>query len=495
MSSSNIEDLVSLLSSGDISREELVNTISKIQFATASPKAELPQEIKHPSSNGESKGQAIHRNHSLTALDAMGELDTSSKNYLSAEEFLAPAESLKQFEKADESTLKLYSMTTQGCYSLPVHNETRPFDSFNESAPFLTRLAKYQNIKALKRKNLALELRKQQEKECSFQPQINRAQVSDIRLRSENWRRMEMEQQLLEKQERERAELAKCTFKPHVHSSDTQARYMKPSYSYKEINSNEFTFRPKIGDLSNKSERVQNYLNIDAYKRLFEGSRKAERKEAVRSRVKDAEKRIESFYSRQCEYEQRRQEKLVSSFNNDFKPTINEKSKEIARRLNSAGRQDRSPEKSTEYESTFTFQPEILAVSKERPGKSLEEMSVTPYVQREEKVKKLRKELMQKEAKEFTFHPLLNPSPFPVESKLQLHNNLATYLERVSKNEESKKNMRKLHKEIEEAQEVEECTYVPKINFYPHRTQCSVVAEPKSHAVKQNGYSKRADKI
>jgi hypothetical protein len=52
---SNIESLISLLSSGDVSKDDLVNTINKIQFTGT--QAEFVKEQEMPVLNNESANQ------------------------------------------------------------------------------------------------------------------------------------------------------------------------------------------------------------------------------------------------------------------------------------------------------------------------------------------------------------------------------------------------------------------------------------------------------
>jgi len=493
MNNNNIEDLISLLSNAEISKEDLVSTINKIQFNTVPCEAESLHELEPSISYNESTNLETCKGHSLTTIN---ELD---RNHLSVDG------NLKQYE-ADKSSLypKLHSMTTQG-FSSPAYNESRlmQLESLSESSQFFKRLNRYMNNKEMKRKNLEMELRKQEEKECSFQPKINFSSKQSSKYRDENWRKMDMEQLQLEKKEREKAELVDCTFKPIIYSKDGKAKYMEPNKFYVANpyidNEQEFTFRPNVGSslTFTNSQRIQDYISMDAYKRLSQASNKIEnnQEKATQPKVQDANKKIENFYLRQYEYDQRCQQRKRGSISNtsfEFKPTINEKSKEIMKRLNNAGKRYKSPiNKHSEYEDTFTFQPEILPISKQRSPKTLEEMSMLPYLQKELKIKKLRKEQLENEAKLFTFQPALIAPPFLAQSKLQLLDHIETYLDRISKEEESKERVRKVCREVKEAQEMKECTHIPKVNSYC--LQYVKPAEIKSKTI--NKYSKQADKI
>eukprot|EP00826_Nyctotherus_ovalis_P020576 TRINITY_DN16479_c0_g1_i10.p1 TRINITY_DN16479_c0_g1~~TRINITY_DN16479_c0_g1_i10.p1 ORF type:complete len:384 (-),score=124.53 TRINITY_DN16479_c0_g1_i10:60-1211(-) len=365
---------------------------------------------------------------------------------------------------------------------------------------FLVRVSKYKNSKEMRRKNLELELRKREEQECSFRPKtnaLNSPQKICSRFRDPNWKRADLELLQLEKEEREKTELAKCTFRPLVYSKDAKPRYMKSTNCSFYIGSKEedqtFTFHPRVDSSCGKSERIQSYLSIDPYKRLFETNRMRESQEqGSQAKKQDALKVIQQFYLRQCEHEQKRQQEhqqLRNALNICFKPAINEKSKEIVKRLDSAERRSKSPKRSLEHESGFTFRPEILAASRRLSPRSYEEMSSCPGMQKEQKVKRLRKELLQKEADKFTFQPKLCSPPFPAQSKLQLLDNLEGYLDRVSKNQsgELKEKKRKTYKELREVEEVEECTHAPKINSYPNFLH-SAASRPKPK--KANKYSR-----
>ena len=152
-------------------------------------------------------------------------------------------------------------------------------------------------------------------------------------------------------------------------------------------------------------------------------------------------------------------------------PEINVKSKEIAEKLGNFDERymDSLSKGSTtirnELDDEFTFHPEILPVSKMIPPKSCDEMCYDPKSAKENNIKKLRKELLEKEAEKFSFQPELDTGMYPdIESKLGLQTNLNTYIERLTKDEESKQNLIKIRQEVKEKEELSECTHTPAIN-------------------------------
>ena len=412
-------------------------------------------------------------------LVAINEIDVSSANSLSAEEFLIPIENIKQYERGDDISQKLYSITTQGYFSFPTYSESRSTTP-QEIAEFLARIPKYRKNKEANIKKLELEVRKQEERECSFKPKIITPKSVSSKFRNKNSKRKDIEFLELNKEERERVELTNCTFKPFIHSKDAKPRYMINNNTsfYNKDKETLFTFSPKVVSLTRKSERLKEHLSVDPYKRLFETKKKFVKSEQmkVEDKAKGNNKVFERFYLRQCEDKQkqkRKSQRFTSSVSIDFKPTINERSKEMMKRLGSTKKKEKLEKRNAEYESIFTFSPKILPYSRQMSPKSPEEMNMV-VIDKERKVAKLRKELLKNESKPFTFRPMLKSPPFPTESRLKLIDNLDIYLYRVSKKEEDKEKASKLHKQMREIKEIEKCTHKPKINPYPRLLKHSV---------------------
>eukprot|EP00826_Nyctotherus_ovalis_P051426 TRINITY_DN6425_c0_g1_i13.p1 TRINITY_DN6425_c0_g1~~TRINITY_DN6425_c0_g1_i13.p1 ORF type:complete len:447 (-),score=137.45 TRINITY_DN6425_c0_g1_i13:158-1498(-) len=123
-------------------------------------------------------------------------------------------------------------------------------------------------------------------------------------------------------------------------------------------------------------------------------------------------------------------------------------------------------------ESQFSHQPEILPVSKQRKPSTPYEMSYEPVRRKQEKIKAIRKEMLDKANKEYTFAPGLEVDAYTnVDSKLKLKGGMNTYLERVKKDNEEKTRRQKLYKEMKEIEEMLECTHTPKIN--KHKNKCT----------------------
>lgn len=116
-------------------------------------------------------------------------------------------------------------------------------------------------------------------------------------------------------------------------------------------------------------------------------------------------------------------------------------------------------------ESQFSYHPEILPVSKQRRPQTLDELCYGPIKKKEEDVKALRKECMEKANKECTFAPLLREDGYNnVNSKLKLKEGMNTYLQRMAQNRQKKEIKQRIYKELKEIEELTECTHTPKIN-------------------------------
>jgi ATP-dependent Lon protease len=127
---------------------------------------------------------------------------------------------------------------------------------------------------------------------------------------------------------------------------------------------------------------------------------------------------------------------------------------------------DRNFERSRNLDdSQFSYHPEILSKSKKKKPQTPHQMSYEPIKKKQEKIKALRKELMDKANKEYTFAPELMEDAYNrVDSRLKLKNELGTYLERVRKDRIEKEIKQRVHKEMREIEELTECTHTPKTN-------------------------------
>lgn len=116
-------------------------------------------------------------------------------------------------------------------------------------------------------------------------------------------------------------------------------------------------------------------------------------------------------------------------------------------------------------ESQFSYHPEILPVSKQRKPQTLNELCYEPIKTKQENIKALRKELMEKVNKEYTFTPVLRADAYSkVGSKLRLKDGINSYLQRIAQTRREKEIKQRVHKELKEIEELIECTHIPKIN-------------------------------
>jgi len=127
---------------------------------------------------------------------------------------------------------------------------------------------------------------------------------------------------------------------------------------------------------------------------------------------------------------------------------------------------DKNLEKSKNLdESQFSYHPEISPMSKKKKPKTPHQMTYEAIKKKQEKIKALRKELMDKANKEYTFAPGLIEDPYSkVDSKLKLKDELNTYLKRVKREKAEKERKRRISKGMREIEELAKCTHIPKIN-------------------------------
>eukprot|EP00770_Monocercomonoides_exilis_P000394 MONOS_392.1-p1 / transcript=MONOS_392.1 / gene=MONOS_392 / organism=Monocercomonoides_exilis_PA203 / gene_product=unspecified product / transcript_product=unspecified product / location=Mono_scaffold00006:200479-202749(+) / protein_length=757 / sequence_SO=supercontig / SO=protein_coding / is_pseudo=false len=117
--------------------------------------------------------------------------------------------------------------------------------------------------------------------------------------------------------------------------------------------------------------------------------------------------------------------------------------------------------------STTLFQPHINAVSKKRKRKGFESLSTGEMLKRQAEMEKLIREREMEEKEKMPFTPVRQSRDFGVGSKLELLKSPSTLITRME--EEKKKALEKVEKEIKEKQKEEEAelTFAPKIHDAP----------------------------
>ncbi len=353
-------------------------------------------------------------------------------------------------------------------------------------------------------------------KECSFHPAVN-ARPGSVCLSDKSFgdrlycqtRKKEIVEQLQkEKDERAEEEIKfNCTFKPKICSKNAKARYLEAT---KEIcNARSLaagqrlqpgkcamepagcTFQPTTNKISKSMKQAREYLRADPYTRLSEQKSQArkmlylyggcedrallsaakEEPSTTRANPVQTAERLGEFLGRQSAFELRKEEnkqRILDQMQVAPVPLINRDYDTLL--LSQSGLRTSKKENSMENViSEYTFHPTILPQSKNLRTRDPSELCYAPLAAKENKIKHLRRGLAQKESHECTFKPRLYESGkyADVLSKLQLTDNIDTYLQRVDIGEKQRENQAKLRQQQREFQETAECTHKPKIRELP----------------------------
>ncbi len=408
---------------------------------------------------------------------------------------------------------------------------------------FLARIESYQNFKESRRRDRESQIREVEQQECSFQPKINKfpesyspSRVGDLsedfgtRLHRQTKRAEIVEQMRMEQEQREADEINEnCTFQPAIYSRYARPKYMEATNEVCNMKSlstpdgmsrmgaegeGQCTFRPATNKVCKNMRQAREYLSIDPYTRLSQSSNKAQRIlsmygecddeamfEQVGSQVQSKSSlgaiQLDDFYERQRAFEAKKLEKkqkLLEEMYVEPAPKINKKSEEIAKTLVDFNERNevllnRNESHAMQSEDLFhkeyTFQPKILPASRGLRTKTVEEMSYAPVVQREVKLEQLKKNLAVTEAGRCPFRPNVCPPKkyAVVPSKLQLRDNIDTYMERVKLQEERKDNMARLYRQQKEYGEAVECTHKPRINELPYYMRAKLEVEARNSQI------------
>lgn len=250
---------------------------------------------------------------------------------------------------------------------------------------------------------------------------------------------------------------------------------------------------------------TKEYLNVDPYTRLSNSKNKAQKMLSIYgnsedeyflsqdstnlkntqscSLIKHSSQQIEDFCERQSAFEAKKQEKRQKQIQEITKgqvPKINKKSKEIAKTLVDFNERNEvllnrkenliSKREEKEFPEKYTFHPQILPQSKKMNSKTVEEMSYVPMIQKERNITRIKEGMTRQETGECTFKPNIggNKKYSEVQSKLQLNENIDTYLERINLSKQMKDNIGKIYQQEREYQEIAECTHKPQITELPY---------------------------
>ena len=227
MNDTNIQNLISLLEAGKITKSSFVAAVNNIQFKKEhnefNGNIDSSDIIVSDTCNDEEKDNDNLKDH----LTCINEYSNCANNTS-----ITYDKGLRGCETEDSSVLcqKVTTMSNEESSSISIDNCFEYIPKAINREPhtkFLSRLTNYKNCKELRQKVLRDQLRIEEEKKCSFKPKINHnVSPRNRRIYDNNWNKMNMEQRHLEKQRFEREELAKCTFKPEVYSKSAKPRYM-----------------------------------------------------------------------------------------------------------------------------------------------------------------------------------------------------------------------------------------------------------------------------
>jgi len=415
----------------------------------------------------------------------------------------------------------------------PYTRLTKPESARDLPTGFFQRIENFKNHKESRLREKEKMIRELETKECSFHPKINESEnqnnspktnIAEIteRLNRPNKKTDKIEQIRMEIEHKEAMEIMEnCTFKPFVYSKYAKPKYLEAANEIGALKSlsvtckscsnidSQYTFRPETNKLPNHGmQQAKEYLSLDPYTRLSQSTTKAQKilekysnceEDAIISKSQmqagDNEKqKLQDFYNRQLSFEARKQEnrqKLLLETSIKGMPEINKKSEEIAKNLvNFEERnevllnrnEDYIMKQGEEFHKDYTFRPEINPVSKSIKQKSYDEMCYGPVVQKEMKIEKIKQNIAQKESKACSFRPTLNEKKKfeAVQSKLQLRDNIDTYLERVQLQKMKQENQAKIIQQKKEYEEIMQCTYAPKINDLPYYMKVKQEVELRS---------------
>jgi len=489
-----MENLISLLRNENPTKEELVSAMGQIKFCTTFPIQEN-QDLDVEERTKNSMDQQKDKIKDKLTTQSISEFNNSKSHLKSTNKMRNNTKTYSRNKCISTAVLfatnDLTSYTDLKKELVEVPKEISPIYKSFQQQDFWNRYEAYQTRKKINQRNRVTQIKEQEAKECSFKPKLNiqpivlkrfSSKKSAERLHSEAKKQETIQKLRAQVREKELVDIEKnCTFRPTINSSSVDSRYMESSNNLlrnDSLRTGEMgcTFSPKINQIRKLTEQYIEYLSINPYTRL--SSRRNEDKMKAYESMKEQKKsdpiiikeKLNDFHARQLEFEQKKlknKEILFNATQINPKPKINKKSEEIAK---GSGKQRHkitsgyNLNNKKENEGNFTFRPEILLESRNRQGKTLDEMTYIPTLLKERKLNRIRESIKQQEEASMAIPPKPNKEKYPnVQSKLKILDCIDTLMERIERERFNNKNFRNFKKKLKENQEMRECTHKPNI--------------------------------
>ena len=547
----NVEQLLCLLDHGNVSKDELVSAMNQIQFCSISSehnealltndklftKTNTFLQFDSMTEKDTSKDMEFYKPKLNIPINKYEETDSkeNKENVMN--------KNTTNFTRSLTNKNINRNLISTGTKS-PPKNESLEFkEEFcihkSEKGPsFIQRLEAYKQQKDFKLKEKKAKLHEIEGKECIFIPKTNikkipkQSSTKDINQYLCKYTKKEkhLEEMRSKESQRREDEFGRiCTFHPSICSKEAKPRYKssigtrshkkcfdfsKEKFRHKEV---ECTFRPEINKRQISSDKVRQYLSDDPYKRLsqleknnrlMEGAKENSEGNLLLKTYKDSsiKRKLSDFYKRQMEFKYKK-EKHICEVRNELEckrtPRIDKNSKKIAKTLVTFNERSKTLlhknescilKLNEEAALEYKFKPNILPQSKRMHPKNIEEMVYGEIVKRQKSIEKLRNSIENEEKHQCPFKPvIINNKHINSRSKLQLKDNLKTFVKRMNMENIKKQNIKEIEKEILEFKETKECTYEPKINKYPSYIKKKVTIKGANKDRMQQTYSKKIE--
>jgi hypothetical protein len=371
---------------------------------------------------------------------------------------------------------------------------------------FLERQNQWEMRKSFNNEVLKLQQKKEEGKECTFQPKINSGKprspnetLGRLTVVKDNrrvlWLKEEQERKKIEEETKE------CTFQPEINKNSTVfgSRYL--SETPKTRNSiPQQRFAPRIKGPGKHMHAAKEYLRQDPFERL------SRPKEAYQPEPEEFQASYKSispvsqftgctfsskpFYERQALYEMMKQSKREAvDQSKTAQPKINDKSRRMVKNSFADRNEEviRKKNEKVKEKDENSFKPKITSMGKMLRNRSFAEMSYGDSKKRNEKIEYLKGVIEDKEREIMSPFFVPNKSYTSVKSKLQILEDPENYIERLKSQQRKKEFESQIAKEEKVRMEISECTYQPTIIDAPEyvkqiaRNMAMIRAETKNN--------------
>ena len=469
MKSFDIEELKNVIKDRNLTKEQLIATISNIKFNG--------QVFENNKFNEEKNAiQLPNRNRNIKKLKSHKSVEDSNE----LERKTKIKDNMFIISELDTSNIMGSLLNKEA--SIPIIGCSLHSHKSNYTDNFLNRTKMYTTINKERKEDNMIKYIQKETAECTFHPKVNDQEVintsKEVSKRLYNdyeWKKIVKKQKMEERKLEVIKDEINHPFHPQINSNHVKPRYMvankesiNPTTRSNSINYKEFTFTPQVNKCHKICGHFKDYLSKNTYSRLNSAKKKTSVLEVTHAKKPLISKeRLNKFLNRQNEFQKKRNEKranLYMSIQIDHNPCINKKSEELL--LAKHHNKKRTNRQTNSVIANKCNSPQKTSgQSKLIERNNIGKLGNSFVTMKNKKNNKVNKAAVKECNSEFTFKPKINSTKSTNEKiDLRTEEDIYEYIKKMKPTENTIRILDKMHNSIKEYNELYESIYNSKIN-------------------------------